>query len=87
MLASVCLDRYLRLHSCATRQLLAKVYCKTLPTGAHVVGQVLVLPVRYAAGNLLLAKVCCTTLPTDGCKRVDGQRCKGIHENRASGPN
>ncbi|PRW58950.1 WD repeat-containing 74 [Chlorella sorokiniana] len=33
VLASVCLDRYLRLHSCATRQLLAKVYCKTLPTG------------------------------------------------------
>ncbi len=33
VLASVCLDRYLRLHSCSTRQLLAKVYCKTLPTG------------------------------------------------------
>ena len=33
VLASVCLDRYLRLHSCASRQLLAKVYCKTLPTG------------------------------------------------------
>lgn len=34
MLASVGLDRYLRLHSMHSRQLLAKVYCKTLPTGA-----------------------------------------------------
>ena len=34
VLASVGLDRYLRLHSVHTRQLLAKAYCKTLPTGA-----------------------------------------------------
>jgi hypothetical protein len=34
VLASVGLDRFLRLHSTHSRQLLAKVYCKTLPTGA-----------------------------------------------------
>ncbi|KAL4434253.1 hypothetical protein ABPG75_000694 [Micractinium tetrahymenae] len=33
VLASVGLDRYLRLHDRHTRQLLAKVYLKTLPTG------------------------------------------------------
>ena len=35
VVASVGLDRYLRLHSTHTRQLLAKVYCKTLPTRAR----------------------------------------------------
>ena len=34
VLTSVGLDRYLRLHSVHSRQLLAKVYLKTLPTGA-----------------------------------------------------
>lgn len=34
VLASVGLDRYLRLHATHSRRLLAKVYCKTLPTGA-----------------------------------------------------
>ncbi|KAI3438930.1 hypothetical protein D9Q98_001344 [Chlorella vulgaris] len=36
VLASVGLDRYMRLHSTASRKLLAKVYCKTLPTGLAV---------------------------------------------------
>ncbi len=34
VLASVGLDRYLRLHDTESRHMLAKVYCKTLPTGA-----------------------------------------------------
>lgn len=34
VLATVGLDRYLRLHSVRSRQLLAKVYIKTLPSGA-----------------------------------------------------
>ena len=34
VVASVGLDRHLRLHSTHSRQLLARVYCKTLPTGA-----------------------------------------------------
>lgn len=59
VLASVCLDRYLRLHSCATRQLLAKVYCKTLPTGElHCAG--------WGGVCGLLAKLHCKTLDTGG---------------------
>ncbi|EFN57603.1 hypothetical protein CHLNCDRAFT_143321 [Chlorella variabilis] len=36
VLASVGLDRYLRLHATHSRRLLAKVYCKTLPTDASM---------------------------------------------------
>lgn len=54
MLASVGLDRYMRLHSTASRKLLAKVYCKTLPTG-------------MLAGKLTAKRFCVCPPPPAGC--------------------
>jgi hypothetical protein len=69
VLASVGLDRYLRLHSVHSRQLLAKVYLKTLPTGALHCPP----PVPASCRCLLPASIDCADC---GCTAEQQQRSR-----------
>jgi hypothetical protein len=60
VLASVGLDRYMRLHSTASRKLLAKVYCKTLPTGTVAGPADSKVLVSFAHHRMLIVSQHCT---------------------------